>query len=52
MLPTFNQTGDIVMVDCLSAKLRKELKKGDIVIAKSPTNPHNTVCKRVLALVR
>ncbi len=52
MLPTFNEAGDIVVVDCLHVKLGKPLQKGDIVIAKSPTNPGNTVCKRVLGLVR
>lgn len=52
MLPTFNEAGDIVVVDCLHVKLGRALQKGDIVIAKSPTNPGNTVCKRVLGLVR
>lgn len=52
MLPTFNEAGDIVVVDCLHVKLGRALHKGDIVIAKSPTNPGNTVCKRVLGLVR
>lgn len=51
MLPTFNEAGDIVVVDCLHVKLGRPLHKGDIVIAKSPTNPGNTVCKRVLGLV-
>jgi mitochondrial inner membrane protease subunit 1 len=31
-------------------KRGKPLTKGDIVIARSPTNPGNTVCKRVLGL--
>lgn len=52
MLPTFNEAGDIVVVDCLHVKMGRPLQKGDIVIAKSPTNPGNTVCKRVLGLVR
>lgn len=52
MLPTFNEAGDIVVVDCLHVKMGRALQKGDIVIAKSPTNPGNTVCKRVLGLVR
>jgi hypothetical protein len=51
MLPTFNEAGDIVVVDCLFVKMGRELKKGDIVISKSPTNPRTTVCKRVLGLV-
>ncbi len=50
MLPTFNEAGDIVVVDCLTMKLGKPLQKGDVVIARSPTNPGNTVCKRVLGL--
>ena len=50
MLPTFNEAGDIVVVNCLHVKLGRPLEKGDIVIARSPTNPGNTVCKRILGL--
>lgn len=51
MLPTFHESGDIVLVDCLFVKMGRELKKGDIVIAKSPSSPGATVCKRILGLV-
>lgn len=51
MLPTFNESGDIVLVDCLYVKMGRELRKGDIVIAKSPSSPGATVCKRILGLV-
>mmetsp|Transcript_16765 Transcript_16765/g.32644 ORF Transcript_16765/g.32644 Transcript_16765/m.32644 type:complete len:150 (+) Transcript_16765:424-873(+) len=46
MLPTFSSAGDIVLVDRISPQLLK-INKGDIVIAQSPTNPRQTVCKRV-----
>ena len=49
MLPTFNATGDIVLMDRLSPRLGR-VGVGDIVICKSPTHPHQTVCKRVAAL--
>jgi len=49
MLPTFNQSGDVFLMEHLSTKF-KAVKRGDVVIAKSPSNPRLTVCKRVLGL--
>jgi len=49
MKPTFNESGDIVLVDHISA-WRHRLKKDDVVIAVSPLNPRQTVCKRLKAL--
>ena len=49
MLPTFNITGDIILMDRISPRLGR-VKVGDIVICKSPTHPHQTVCKRIAAL--
>ena len=48
MLPTFSTAGDIVVVSHVFRP--KNLKKGDIVIALSPTNAGHTVCKRVTGL--
>jgi len=49
MLPTFSVAGDIVLVEHLSA-LGLRIKRDDVVIAVSPTNPRQTVCKRVKGL--
>lgn len=49
MLPTFNMAGDIVLMDRISPRLGR-IRVGDVVICKSPTHPHQTVCKRVAAL--
>mmetsp|Transcript_24092 Transcript_24092/g.37817 ORF Transcript_24092/g.37817 Transcript_24092/m.37817 type:complete len:184 (+) Transcript_24092:33-584(+) len=49
MLPTFNTEGDVVLVEFFSTRLQK-LKSGDVVVAKSPTNPKQTVCKRICGM--
>ncbi|EEY53724.1 mitochondrial inner membrane protease subunit 1, putative [Phytophthora infestans T30-4] len=48
MLPTLNRDGDILLLDKLSPKLRK-LQPGEVVIARSVSNPRRTVCKRIIA---
>ena len=59
MLPTFNQWGDVVLVDrtplCFANNRPKPAKKngigkGDVVVSRSPTNPKHMVCKRVVAV--
>ena len=57
MLPTFNQWGDVVLVDrtpfvpvvCCFAN-GNGVGKGDVVVSRSPTNPKHMVCKRVVAV--
>lgn len=49
MIPTFNAVGDIVLCDKLSPRLRL-LKRGDVVVCKSPTNSGQTVCKRIIGM--
>lgn len=51
MLPTFNQSGDIVFLDRVSPRFRK-LQVGEVVVVSSPTTPGQTVCKRIWGLVR
>lgn len=51
MLPTLNRDGDIVLLDKLTPRMRK-LHRGDVVIAKSVSNPRHTVCKRIIGEVR
>ncbi|CAI5724442.1 unnamed protein product [Hyaloperonospora brassicae] len=48
MLPTLNRDGDIVLLDKLTPRLWT-LEPGDVVIAKSVSNPRQTVCKRIIA---
>ncbi|RLN91867.1 hypothetical protein BBJ28_00015200 [Nothophytophthora sp. Chile5] len=50
MLPTLNRDGDIVLLDKLSPRLWK-LQPGEVVIAKSVSNPKQTVCKRIIAQI-
>ncbi|ETI42470.1 signal peptidase I [Phytophthora nicotianae P10297] len=47
MLPTLNRDGDILLLDKLSPKFWK-LQPGEVVIAKSVSNPRRTVCKRII----
>ncbi|XP_064602497.1 mitochondrial inner membrane protease subunit 1-like [Liolophura sinensis] len=48
MEPTIH-TNDIVLTEHVSV-LRNHVQKGDIVIAHSPTNPRQYICKRVVAM--
>jgi inner membrane protease subunit 1 len=57
MLPTLSHDGDCVLVSPLpywswfsgSSKIRGP-KRGDLVVATSPTDPSATVCKRVIGI--
>lgn len=51
MIPTFNmkQDGDLVITEHLSAQFRT-IKKGDVVIVRSPENPRGLICKRIAAM--
>jgi len=40
---------DILLTEHVSPKLGK-LSRGDIVVARSPTNPCQFICKRVIAI--
>lgn len=48
MEPTIH-TNDILLTDHISPKF-KQIKNGDIIIAKCPTNPRENICKRVVGL--
>ncbi|CAI5744731.1 unnamed protein product [Peronospora destructor] len=48
MLPTLNRDGDIVLLDKFTPRLWK-LQPGEVVIAKSVSNPRQSVCKRIIA---
>lgn len=50
MLPTMNESGDIVLVDKTRKPFKSEFKKGMVILAKSPTEPTKTVCKRIKAV--
>eukprot|EP00271_Cylindrocystis_brebissonii_P014916 TRINITY_DN36617_c0_g1_i1.p1 TRINITY_DN36617_c0_g1~~TRINITY_DN36617_c0_g1_i1.p1 ORF type:complete len:167 (-),score=18.83 TRINITY_DN36617_c0_g1_i1:310-810(-) len=49
MLPTFNESGDVVLLEHLSPRF-ENLQEGDVVIATSPMNPRVAVCKRLVAV--
>ena len=51
MLPTLNVNGDVVLVERVSV-LNRRIEVGDVVVAVSPTNPKDFVCKRVIGMVR
>ena len=51
MMPTFSPSGDIVVLDRFSPKF-VGYELGDVVVARSATNPKQTVCKRILGMVR
>mmetsp|Transcript_31298 Transcript_31298/g.76345 ORF Transcript_31298/g.76345 Transcript_31298/m.76345 type:complete len:335 (-) Transcript_31298:105-1109(-) len=49
MLPTINESGDLVVYETRTVR-RDELQKGNIVILKSPKDPEQILCKRIIAL--
>ncbi|XP_034950397.1 mitochondrial inner membrane protease subunit 1-like [Chelonus insularis] len=40
---------DVIFTEHISHRLQR-LKKGDIIIAKCPINPHQHICKRIIAV--
>mmetsp|Transcript_5587 Transcript_5587/g.5776 ORF Transcript_5587/g.5776 Transcript_5587/m.5776 type:complete len:165 (+) Transcript_5587:83-577(+) len=51
MVPTFDEKGDLVVVDCFSQKiLHRSYQQGDVVISVCPYDPEKTICKRIVAL--
>lgn len=51
MIPTFNliKDGDLVITEHLSAQFRT-IKKGDVVIVRSPEDPKCLLCKRIAGM--
>jgi signal peptidase I len=49
MMPTLNPAGDVVLVEHVTVTLGR-LQRGDVIVAKSPTDPNAVVCKRILGL--
>lgn len=49
MLPTLNLTGDLVLVERLSARFGK-VGPGDMVLFRSPDNPRKVVIKRIVGV--
>lgn len=50
MMPTFNPSGDVVLVERASATSGRAARRGDVVLAISPTNPSQLVFKRVVGI--
>lgn len=49
MLPTFDITGDFVLAERMSVRFGK-VRKGDVVLVRSPINPRKIVTKRVTGM--
>lgn len=50
MEPTI-QNNDVIIAEKLTSTFRKnDYKRGDIVVVRSPLNPHNFICKRIAGL--
>jgi signal peptidase I len=47
MQPTLNDAGDVLIVDKITPVLRG-YQINDIVLLKSPSNPTNVICKRII----
>jgi len=47
MQPTFQGHGDIVAIDKFTPV--KEYAPGDVIVARSPTDPTGNICKRIIA---
>merc|ERR1711865_168038 len=49
MLPTFNNHGDVVIFERISAR-SGDITRGDVIVSRSPTNPVQLICKRVVGM--
>mmetsp|Transcript_1650 Transcript_1650/g.3955 ORF Transcript_1650/g.3955 Transcript_1650/m.3955 type:complete len:193 (-) Transcript_1650:353-931(-) len=49
MLPALGVQGNVVMLESVTPRMQR-IRVGDVVIASSPNNPANSVCKRVCGL--
>ncbi|GAB4828637.1 hypothetical protein Ancab_018302 [Ancistrocladus abbreviatus] len=49
MLPTISMTGDVVLVDHISTR-RGKVRRGDIILIRSPENPRKIVTKRLIGI--
>eukprot|EP00730_Choanoeca_flexa_P002621 TRINITY_DN11114_c0_g1_i3.p2 TRINITY_DN11114_c0_g1~~TRINITY_DN11114_c0_g1_i3.p2 ORF type:complete len:221 (+),score=18.18 TRINITY_DN11114_c0_g1_i3:1717-2379(+) len=49
MLPTFSAQGDVVLTEKLSVRYDK-LSKGDVVVAVSPKDCSQLICKRIIGM--
>ena len=49
MLPTLAEAGEVVVEDRLTYKFRS-IRRGELVVLKSPLDPNRIICKRVLGL--
>lgn len=50
MLPTLNKVGDLVLAEHISFRFLREPRVGDVVLSKSPKNPSQIVCKRIVGM--
>lgn len=50
MMPTFNMSGDVIFVEKFALR-NGTLDRGDVVIAITPQNAKQMVCKRIIAKV-
>jgi len=51
MLPTLAESGEVVIEDSISVRLNPEkLQRGELVLLKSPLDPHRIICKRIIGL--
>mmetsp|Transcript_3169 Transcript_3169/g.6551 ORF Transcript_3169/g.6551 Transcript_3169/m.6551 type:complete len:145 (-) Transcript_3169:65-499(-) len=48
MQPTLNDAGDVIIIDKITPRIRG-YRKDDVVLLKSPINPKNIMCKRIVA---
>ena len=46
MLPTMNSSGDLVVI----SRMSRSFRRGDVVVATSPTNPRTKLCKRIIGV--
>lgn len=51
MMPLFRPDGDVVLVDKITPKLKRQYRRGDVVVAIPPNAPDKVVCKRIVGLV-
>ena len=48
MCPTLDHRDNLVMLDCFTTQFVREPVKGEVIMAKNPYKPGNTIIKRVI----
>ena len=50
MLPTIDESNNLLLLDCFTTKFVRYPKKHEVILAENPLKPGHTIVKRVVGL--